>query len=66
MRLTHYMKERIVNTAIKLMLCRNMGMANASNEGIKELEKYLNASVDITASDMASIHNKIAHFRMRE
>ena len=66
MRLTHYMKERIINTAIKLMLCRKMGMASAVNEGIKELEKYLNASVDITASDMSSIHNKNAHNRMRE
>lgn len=62
MRCTHYMKEKIVNKAIMYMTLYNKPMTEAIEEAKKNLETYLGDSVEITAHDMASIHNKIAMY----
>lgn len=62
MRCTHYMKEKIVSKAIMYMSLYNKPMTEAVEEARKNLEKYLGDSVELTAHDMASIHNKIAMY----
>ena len=66
MRCTHYMREKIVRSALTYIYCRHMSIPDAVEKAIKELNKYLGTDVDITSNDMMKIHNKIVNSRYME